>query len=188
MNFEKKKSNDSSIFIDSMSYNGYYPYTNYNNNNEYEHEYILDFDNNNERNSKEIFLLNNGNIPLNNSILSNKINDYSTIIKNEKKGMLLILCANMSWATNSIYTKYVQKLYPDYYRTVPFLFFRAFMILFISYLISYIKKEKILRISEIEYKFSFFLRTNLNFFSVSFFLLSIWYIRFMKILLELLIY
>ena len=178
MNFEKKRS-DSSIFIDSISYNGYFPYTNYNNNNnnEYEHEYILDSDNNNERNSKEIFLLNNGNIPLNNSILSNKISDYSTIIKNEKKGMLLILCANMSWATNSIYTKYVQKLYPDYYRTVPFLFFRAFMILFISFLISYLKNEKILRFSEIKYKFSFFLRTNLNFFSVSFFLLSVWYLR-----------
>jgi len=73
--FEKKKSNDSSIFIDSISFNGYFPYTNYNNinNNEYEHEYILDFDNNNnERNSKEIFLLNNGNIPLNNSISTNK--------------------------------------------------------------------------------------------------------------------
>ena len=179
MNFEKKKSKDSSIFIDSISYNGYFPYTNYNNNNnnEYEHEYILDSDNNNERNSKEIFLLNNGNIPLNNSILSNKISEYSTIIKNEKKGMLLILCANMSWATNSIYTKYVQKLYPDYYRTVPFLFFRAFMILFISFLISYLKNEKILRFSEIKYKFSFFLRTNLNFFSVSFFLLSVWYLR-----------
>ena len=97
--------------------------------------------------------------------------------KNEKLGIFYVFLAHFCWGSNSVYLKWVQRKYSDYFKTIPFLFFRGIMILFLSTLISYIKNEHILRIHEINLKFHFFIRTNLNFFSVALFILGVWYLR-----------
>ncbi len=93
--------------------------------------------------------------------------------KNEKLGIFYVFLAHFCWGSNSVYLKWVQRKYSDYFKTIPFLFFRGIMILFLSTLISYIKNEHILRIHEINLKFHFFIRTNLNFFSVALFILGV---------------
>lgn len=100
-----------------------------------------------------------------------------TRVKNEKIGLFYVLLANFFWAFNSFYLKIVQRTYPKYFRSVPFLFIRAFMILTIAYTWGYIKREHILYPKEINHKFFFFIRTNLNFFSVAFFTMAVWYLR-----------
>lgn len=95
----------------------------------------------------------------------------------EKYGALYVLAANFVWAFNSFYLKIVQRTYPTYFASVPFLFIRGFMIMFISFSMAYYNNEHILRPNEISHKFYFFIRTNLNFFSVTFFTVGVWYLR-----------
>lgn len=73
--------------------------------------------------------------------------------------------------------KYIEKTYPDYFETVPFLFIRAIMIISLATSTAYCTNERILRPSEIKFKLPFFIRTNFNFFAVSLFTISIWYLR-----------
>ena len=73
--------------------------------------------------------------------------------------------------------KYIEKTYPEYFETIPFLFIRALMIISLATSTSYFTKERILRPSEIKFKLPFFIRTNFNFFAVSLFTISIWYLR-----------
>ena len=60
--------------------------------------------------------------------------------------------------------KYIEKSYPEYFETIPFLFIRAIMIISLVISTSYCTNEKILRPNEIIFKLPFFIRTNFNFF------------------------
>ena len=99
------------------------------------------------------------------------------IYRNEKLGITYVLLAHFCWGTNSVYLKWVQRTFSEYFRTIPFLFFRGIMILIIATGVSFYNNEHILRWHEIDLKFCFFIRTNLNFFSVALFVLGVWYLR-----------
>jgi drug/metabolite transporter (DMT)-like permease len=98
-------------------------------------------------------------------------------IKNENFGIILIIICNLTRSLNSLLIKYAQKKYNDIYHTIPFLFYRAIFLLFLSQIITTIKGEHILYPNEIKERFYFFLRTNLNFFGVQFNISAIWYLR-----------
>ena len=98
-------------------------------------------------------------------------------IKNEIIGFLFVLTCNFTRALNGLLMKYIEKTYPDYFETVPFLFIRAIMIISLATSTAYCTNERILRPSEIKFKLPFFIRTNFNFFAVSLFTISIWYLR-----------
>ena len=68
--------------------------------------------------------------------------------------------------------KYIEKTYPDYFETVPFLFIRAIMKISLIISTAYCTNERILKPNEI----TFFIRKNFNFFAVSLFTISIWYL------------
>lgn len=98
-------------------------------------------------------------------------------IKNEIIGYSFVLMCNFTRAINGLLMKYIEKSYPEYFETIPFLFIRAIMIISLALSTSYCTNEKILRPNEIKFKLPFFIRTNFNFFAVSLFTISIWYLR-----------
>ena len=98
-------------------------------------------------------------------------------IKNEIIGYFFVLTCNFTRAINGLLMKYIEKSYPEYFETIPFLFIRAIMIITLASSTSYFTKERILRPNEIKFKLPFFIRTNFNFFAVSLFTISIWYLR-----------
>ena len=98
-------------------------------------------------------------------------------LKNENIGVVLILLCNLCRAFNSLLIKYIQRKYHDIYHTIPFLFYRALFLVYLSQIITTIKGEHILWPSEIKQKLFFALRTNLNFFGVQFNITAIWYLR-----------
>ena len=141
----------------TITANGYYPNA------------IEDQENNITNNLKDDFLN-----KFERKSTSDSIKQY---YKNEKLGILYVLMAHFCWGTNSVYLKWVQRRYSEYFRTIPFLFFRGIMILTIATCVSFYKNEHILRWHEIDLKFCFFIRTNLNFFSVALFVVGVWYLR-----------
>jgi len=98
-------------------------------------------------------------------------------IKVEIIGFSFVLLCNFTRAINGLLMKYIEKTYPEYFETIPFLFIRAIMIVFLALSTSYLTGEKILKPSEIKFKLPFLIRTNFNFFAVSLFTISIWYLR-----------
>ena len=117
-----------------------------------------------------------------NLIIERKDTETSSIrqkkaIMNENYGIILIIICNLVRSLNSILIKYAQRKYNDIYHTIPFLFYRAIFLFFLSQIITTIKGEHILWPREIKEKKFFFLRTNLNFFGVQFNISAIWYLR-----------
>ena len=98
-------------------------------------------------------------------------------IKNEIIGYGFVLICNFTRAINGLLMKYIEKTYPEYFETIPFLFIRAIMIISLATSTAYCTTERILRPNEIQFKLPFFIRTNFNFFAVSLFTVSIWYLR-----------
>ena len=98
-------------------------------------------------------------------------------IKNEIIGYSFVLTCNFTRAINGLLMKHIEKTYPEYFETVPFLFIRAVMIITLATLTSILTGERIMRPNEIKFKLPFFIRTNFNFFAVSLFTISIWYLR-----------
>ena len=76
-----------------------------------------------------------------------------------------------------IYTKIIQKTYPEDFRTVQFLFLRSFTLFFLALLHSHIMQEKIMHLRDIPEKKWFFMRTNANFFGVASMTIALWYLR-----------
>jgi drug/metabolite transporter (DMT)-like permease len=114
------------------------------------------------------------------SLICDSKSETSSIKKKtsvENFGIFLLLVCNFTRACNSLLIKYAQKKYHDIYHTIPFLFYRAIFILFLSQIITTIKGEHILYPHEIKARLYFFLRTNLNFFGVQFNISAIWYLR-----------
>ena len=97
--------------------------------------------------------------------------------KYEKLGIILIILCNLFRALNSIQNKYIQKHFPIQFHYVSFLFIRAFTILFFATFSCFYYNERILRWKEIKSKLHFFLRTNINFFQMITFTISIRYLR-----------
>ena len=132
----------------------------------------------NEKNDKEKFLEeidNNKNRKL--SEVSHSSTNYLAKINNEKYGMTLAAISVFFGACGTIYTKIIQKAYPDDFKTVQFLFLRSFTIFFFAIFHSYIRKEKIMKLIDIPEKIWFFLRTNANFFGVACMTMALWYLR-----------
>ena len=102
---------------------------------------------------------------------------HKKAIKNEKLGIILILLCNLCRSFNLLLIKYIQRRFHDIYHTIPFLFYRAFFLVYLSQIITTIKGEHILWPNEIKAKLFFFLRTNLNFFGVQLNITAIWYLR-----------
>ena len=132
----------------------------------------------NDKNIKENFLEKQENN--NNENLIEKIeivtNTYPKI-ENEKYGMLIAALSVLIGSCQQIYTKIIQKTFPEDFRTVQFLFLRSFTLFFLAIFHSYIKKEKIMRLRDIPSKKWFFMRTNANFFGVACMTLALWYLR-----------
>jgi drug/metabolite transporter (DMT)-like permease len=131
-----------------------------------------------DKNIKENFLEKQENN--NNENLIEKIeivtNTYPKI-ENEKYGMLIAALSVLIGSCQQIYTKIIQKTFPEDFRTVQFLFLRSFTLFFLAIFHSYIMKEKIMRLRDIPSKKWFFMRTNANFFGVACMTLALWYLR-----------
>ena len=85
----------------------------------------------NDKNIKEKFLENQENNNNENLIEKFEIvsNEYSKIEK-EKYGMLIAALSVLINSCQQIYTKIIQKAFPDDFRTVQFLFLRSFTLFF----------------------------------------------------------
>ena len=99
------------------------------------------------------------------------------ILKTEYYGMALATLATFFQSFGAFYTKVIQRIYPTKFSTVQFLFLRSFTILILSLFHNYYHQTKILRLKEIKLPFWFFIRTNVNFFGMAVFTMSIWYLR-----------
>ena len=66
-------------------------------------------------------------------------------IKNEIIGYFFVLTCNFTRAINGLLMKYIEKSYPEYFETIPFLFIRAIMIIYLATSTSYFTKERIFK-------------------------------------------
>ena len=98
-------------------------------------------------------------------------------LKKEKIGMLVSAISVLFGSCGQIYTKIIQKTFPNDFRTVQFLFLRSFTIFFFAIFHSYIRREKIMHLRDIPEKKWFFMRTNANFFGVACMTCALWYLR-----------
>ena len=114
---------------------------------------------------------------ISNHLRESKTSYEKKAIKVEIIGFCFVLLCNFTRAINGLLMKYIEKSYPEYFETIPFLFIRAIMIITLALSTSYLTKEKILRPNEIQFKLPFLIRTNFNFFAVSLYTISIWYLR-----------
>ena len=115
-----------------------------------------------------------------------EINNYShkdsltfkTQIPNQEKlGMICSIISNFFIAFGTFWTKIVQINYPNDFKTIQFLFLRSISIIFFALFHTYITKVPLINPLKLNKKFWFFIRTNLNFFGVCSFTLSLWYLR-----------
>ena len=98
-------------------------------------------------------------------------------IRDEIIGFAYVLTCNFTRAINGMLMKFIERTYSSYFETIPFLLIRAIMIMSLSLSFSFIWKQPILKPNEIKFKLPFLIRTNFNFFAVSLFTVSIWYLR-----------
>ena len=139
----------------------------------------------NDKNCKEEFLNNLKSQENNNpnevqNTLDIKDDVSSTLsekIKKEKFGLFISGISVLFGSCGQIYTKIIQKTFPDDFRTVQFLFLRSFTIFFFALFHSYIRGEKIMHLRDIPEKKWFFMRTNANFFGVACMTCALWYLR-----------
>ena len=104
---------------------------------------------------------------ISNHLRESKTSYEKRALKDEIIGFSFVLTCNFTRAINGLLMKYIEKTYPNYFETIPFLFIRASMIITLALSTSFLTKERILRFNEIEFKLPFLIRTNFNFFAVS---------------------
>ena len=112
-----------------------------------------------------------------NHLRESKTSYEKRALKTEIIGFSFVLLCNFTRAINGLLMKFIEKTYAEYFETIPFLFIRATMIIMLASTVSYLTGEKILKPNEIKFKIPFLIRTNFNFFAVSLFTISIWYLR-----------
>ena len=101
-----------------------------------------------------------------------------TQISNEENlGMICSFISNFFIAFGTFWTKIVQINYPNDFKTIQFLFLRSVSIIFFALFHTYITKVPLINPLTLNLKFWFFIRTNINFFGVCSFTLSLWYLR-----------
>ena len=104
-------------------------------------------------------------------------NNVPQIPNEENLGMVFSIISNFFIAFGTFWTKIVQINYPYDFKTIQFLFLRSISIIFFALFHTYITKVPIINPLNINLKFWFFIRTNVNFFGVCAFTLSLWYLR-----------
>ena len=114
---------------------------------------------------------------MSNHLRESKTSYEKRALKTEIIGFSFVLLCNFTRAINGLLMKFIEKTYAEYFETIPFLFIRAIMIIILASTVSYLTGEKILKPNEIKFKLPFLIRTNFNFFAVSLFTISIWYLR-----------
>ena len=103
---------------------------------------------------------------------------FKTQIPNEENlGMIFSVISNFFIAFGTFWTKIVQINYPNDFKTIQFLFLRSISIIFFALFHTYITKVPLVNPLKLNMKFWFFIRTNVNFFGVCSFTLSLWYLR-----------
>ena len=101
-----------------------------------------------------------------------------TQIQNEEGlGMICSIISNFFIAFGTFWTKIVQIYYPKDFKTIQFLCLRSIAIIFFALFHTYITKVPLQNPLTLDLKFWFFVRTNVNFFGVCAFTLSLWYLR-----------
>jgi len=120
----------------------------------------------------------NTNKNLNNNYSHKDSLTFKTQIPNQEKlGMICSIISNFFIAFGTFWTKIVQINYPNDFKTIQFLFLRSISIIFFALFHTYITKVPLINPFKLNKKFWFFIRTNLNFFGVCSFTLSLWYLR-----------
>ena len=132
----------------------------------------------NGKNIKERFLENQENNKNENIIEKAEITaNLHSKLEKENYGMLIAALSVLINSCQQIYTKIIQKTFPEDFRTVQFLFLRSFTLFSLALLHSYVMKEKIMNLRDIPSKKWFFMRTNANFFGVASMTIALWYLR-----------
>ena len=115
---------------------------------------------------------------------TNNNNDTKVVNKNtpqipnqENLGMICSIISNFFVAFGTFWTKIVQIYYPNDFKTIQFLFLRSISIIFFALFHTYITKVPLINPLSLNLKLWFFIRTNVNFFGVCSFTLSLWYLR-----------
>ena len=110
---------------------------------------------------------------------SEKLSSIGKTLKREKTGMLFVLAAQFLWTTNSIYLKFLTQHFKDRFKNKTFLFSRGLMTVIISYFLGLYQEGKIYKLSELKSNilYALLIRMNFNFFSMSIWVMSVWYLR-----------
>jgi len=95
----------------------------------------------------------------------------------EKLGMICSIISNFFIAFGTFWTKIVQINYPNDFKTIQFLMLRSISIIFFALFHTKLTKVPLVNPLTLQLKFWFFIRTNVNFFGVCSFTLSLWYLR-----------
>ena len=111
--------------------------------------------------------------------ISEKLSSIGRTLKREKTGMLFCLFAHFLWTTNSIYLKFLTQHFKDRFKNKTFLFSRGLMTVIISYFLGKYQEGKIYRLTELKSNilYALLIRMNFNFFSMSIWVVSVWYLR-----------
>ena len=107
----------------------------------------------------------------------NKLMTQTQIPNEENLGMICSIISNFFIAFGTFWTKVVQKIYPEDFKTIQFLFLRSISIIFFALFHTYITKVPLINPLTLNLKLWFFIRTNVNFFGVCAFTLCLWYLR-----------
>ena len=151
---------------------------------------MLKFSSNSNNNNlnEEIKLLNNHDT--NNSLENDDYNKEKQLINNQdssskfsqkykkkKIGLLVLAISVLFGSSGQIYTKIIQKTYPDDFKTIQLLFIRSFTVFFFAIFHSHMRNEKIMNLRDIPEKKWFFFRTSANFFGLACMTVELWYLR-----------
>jgi len=128
-----------------------------------------------EKENNDTINQNNNNIKFNSS--NNILIVKAQISGEENLGMIFSIISNFFIAFGTFWTKIVQINYPNDFKTIQFLFLRSISIIFFALFHTYITKVPLVNPLTLKLKFWFFIRTNVNFFGVCSFTLSLWYLR-----------
>ena len=111
--------------------------------------------------------------------ISEKLSSIGRALKREKTGMIYCLIAQFLWTLNSIYLKFLTQHYKERFKNKTFLFSRGLMVVIISYFLGLYQEGKILKLTELPKDIlqALLIRMNFNFFSMSIWVVSVWYLR-----------
>ena len=111
--------------------------------------------------------------------ISEKLSSVGRALKMEKTGMMYCLIAHFLWTNNSIYLKFLTQHFKERFKNKTFLFSRGLMTVIISYFLGIYQEGKIYKLTELKTNilYALLIRMNFNFFSMSIWVVSVWYLR-----------